>query len=591
MLKNMNLQTRMMSAFVFMGLVVLIVALVGWSSSSMMNHYFNTFSKNALPSVSGLWAVNEGQTQIQSAERLLFDPKITEIERQAAITNISEGWQQIEGGLKQYEATPSIAQEEERIYQQFKEGLADWKLAHTHLLEIEEKFHQLGIRNPWKQQVELIAQGKTDTPAMAATRTALALRAQMDSEGASKEEPLFRSTDADAAKILELYKQGAEDTQKQADQSISQSLFWAITGIIMGPLTAILFGIFFSRTIARPMGAKIAKVVDVAEHISAGDLTTQVEASSGTDEVGKLQNAFHIMTQNLKNLIRQVQQSGIQVNTSSTKLAASGKQLEATISEQVASTNEVAATAKETAATSEELAKTMETIVSASETTAQSAVGSQKSLESMELTMQHLAKATNSISTRLEVISEKAGSINDVVATITKVADQTNLLSLNAAIEAEKAGEYGVGFAVVAREIRRLADQTAVATLDIERMVKEMHSSVSTGVMEMDKFTKEVAQGVGIIGAIGQELGQIIEEVQAFTPRFATVNQGMEAQAQGAQQISEAMMQLSETSVQTADSLREINSAIAQLNQASHGLQQEISHFKINTLEPLRSGR
>ncbi|HEY9750470.1 MAG TPA: methyl-accepting chemotaxis protein, partial [Allocoleopsis sp.] len=135
------------------------------------------------------------------------------------------------------------------------------------------------------------------------------------------------------------------------------------------------------------------------------------------------------------------------------------------------------------------------------------------------------------------------------------------------------------------REIRRLADQTAVATLDIEQMVKEMHSSVTTGVMEMDKFTKEVDQGVGIIGAIGQELGQIIAEVQALTPRFATVNQGMEAQAQGAQQISEAMMQLSDTSVQTADSLREINSAIEQLNQASHGLQQEISQFKINAVE------
>jgi methyl-accepting chemotaxis protein WspA len=591
MFKHLNLQTRLMSAFVFMGVIVFIVALVGWFSSSSMNHYVNTFSKNALPTVSSFWAINEGQTQIQSAERLLFDSEITEVERQSALTQISEGWKQIENGIRKYEATPSVGEQEDKIYQQFQQSLAAWKLAHEHLLEIEEKFHQLNIRNPWRKQMELLAQGKENSPDMAAVKTALVLRSQMDSEGSSKEEPLFRATDEDAAKLLELYDGVAEETQKQADQSLSQSVFWVLLGVIIGPLTAILFGIFLSRTIARPFGAKIAKVVNVAEHISAGDLTTQVEASSGTDEVGKLQNAFHIMTQNLKNLIRQVQQSGIQVNTSSTKLAASGKQLEATISEQVASTNEVAATAKEIAATSEELAKTMETIVSASETTAQSAVGSQKSLESMELTMQHLAKATNSISTRLEVISEKAGSINDVVATITKVADQTNLLSLNAAIEAEKAGEYGVGFAVVAREIRRLADQTAVATLDIERMVKEMHSSVSTGVMEMDKFTKEVAQGVGIIGAIGQELGQIIEEVQAFTPRFATVNQGMEAQAQGAQQISEAMMQLSDTSVQTAESLREINSAIAQLNQASHGLQQEISHFKINTLEPLRSGR
>ncbi|MCA1993616.1 MAG: methyl-accepting chemotaxis protein, partial [Coleofasciculus sp. S288] len=168
------------------------------------------------------------------------------------------------------------------------------------------------------------------------------------------------------------------------------------------------------------------------------------------------------------------------------------------------------------------------------------------------------------------------------VTTITKVADQTNLLSLNAAIEAEKAGEYGLGFAVVAREIRRLADQTAVATLDIENMVREMQSAVSTGVMEMDKFTKEVGQSVEDVRDISVQLGSIIEQVQALSPRFEAVNQGMETQSQGAQQINEAMVQLSEASSQTATALREINSAIEQLNDAAHGLRHEISRFKVN---------
>ena len=107
-------------------------------------------------------------------------------------------------------------------------------------------------------------------------------------------------------------------------------------------------------------------------------------------------------------------------------------------------------------------------------------------------------------------------NINLVVTTITKVADQTNLLSINAAIEAEKAGEYGLGFLVVAREIRRLADQTAVATLDIERMVKEMQYSVSAGVMEMDKFSEQVRQVVSEVGTIGGQLGQIITSVQGL---------------------------------------------------------------------------
>ena len=144
------------------------------------------------------------------------------------------------------------------------------------------------------------------------------------------------------------------------------------------------------------------------------------------------------------------------------------------------------------------------------------------------------------------MISERAANINLVVTTITKVADQTNLLSINAAIEAEKAGEYGLGFLVVAREIRRLADQTAVATLDIERMVKEMQYSVSAGVMEMDKFSEQVRQVVSEVQHIGGQLGQIIAAVQGLDQRFDQVTEGMRVQSQGAEQIREAMTSIND---------------------------------------------
>ena len=156
------------------------------------------------------------------------------------------------------------------------------------------------------------------------------------------------------------------------------------------------------------------------------------------------------------------------------------------------------------------------------------------------------------------------------------------MLSLNAAIEAEKAGEYGTGFAVVAREIRRLADQTAVATLDIENMVKDMQSAVSTGVMEMDKFSEEVTRGVDDVRNIGTKLESIIHQVQTLTPQFQDVSNSVEGQSLGAVQISQAMMQLSEASSQTAESLREVNTVISQLNNASQGLHQEIARFKVN---------
>jgi methyl-accepting chemotaxis protein WspA len=204
-------------------------------------------------------------------------------------------------------------------------------------------------------------------------------------------------------------------------------------------------------------------------------------------------------------------------------------------------------------------------------------------LTHMETTMRQITEASGSITAKLSVLSEKTNNINSVVTTITKVADQTNLLSLNAAIEAEKAGEYGLGFAVVAMEIRRLADQTAVATYDIEKMVKEMQSAVAAGVMGMDKFSEVARRGVEEVRQVSTHLAQIIRQVQTLTPRFQTVNEGMHAQATGAQQISDTLAQLSEAAQQTAESLRQSNLAIEQLNSAARGLQSSVARFKLTT--------
>ena len=199
----------------------------------------------------------------------------------------------------------------------------------------------------------------------------------------------------------------------------------------------------------------------------------------------------------------------------------------------------------------------------------------------MDLTMRQLADSTSSIGSKLSVISERAANINVVVTTITKVADQTNLLSINAAIEAEKAGEYGLGFLVVAREIRRLADMTAVATLDIERMVKEMQYIVSAGVMEMDKFSEQVRRGVQEVAKVSGQLGEVIGSVQLLTTRFDQVNEGMRAQTAGAEQIRDAMARLSEGAGQTIRSLGDFNKATVQLREAVSSLKEDVSWFTL----------
>ena len=229
-----------------------------------------------------------------------------------------------------------------------------------------------------------------------------------------------------------------------------------------------------------------------------------------------------------------------------------------------------------------ELVKTMDQVAAMSQETAGFAGKGQSDLGRMEEAMHNMESASKSISGRLETINEKAENITTVVVTITKVADQTNLLSLNAAIEAEKAGEYGRGFNVVAREIRRLADQTAVATLDIEQMVQEMQTAVSAGVMEMDKFIGEVKRSAEDVGRISAQLAKIIEQVKALSPSFENVNVAMGQQSTNAMEINTAIVNLSEEMQQTMESLHESYDAIEQLNEAARGLQDEVSRFKVN---------
>jgi methyl-accepting chemotaxis protein WspA len=337
-----------------------------------------------------------------------------------------------------------------------------------------------------------------------------------------------------------------------------------------------IVGRVHSSTVTKPL----SRLVTALERMRQGDFTTRLQVER-RDEFGILSDGLNRLADNLSELVGQVQRSGIQVNTTATEIAATAREQQSTSHEIAATTVEIGATSKQISATSNELVKTMNEVAQVAEQTAALAGSGQAAITHMETTMRQIMEASGSITAKLAVLSEKSTNINSVVTTITKVADQTNLLSLNAAIEAEKAGEYGLGFAVVAMEIRRLADQTAVATYDIEKMVKEMQSAAAAGVMSMDKFAEESRRGVEEIRQVGTRLAQIIHEVQTLTPRFQTVNEGMHAQATGAQQISETLTQLSEAAQQTAESLRQSNLAIEQLNSAARGLQTSVAQFKL----------
>jgi methyl-accepting chemotaxis protein WspA len=368
-----------------------------------------------------------------------------------------------------------------------------------------------------------------------------------------------------------------QEAEASAKEVVASNLRWL--GVAVAVIALLVF--VFGWRIAINLTRRIRMATEVAKQVASGDLTVQVPQSS-EDEAGELLTTIATMARDLSSLVARVKQSSILLMSTATQINATSKQQESTVQSFSASSSQIGAAVKQIAATAQELLSTMEGVSNTASQTSSLATAGKAGLEVMDGSMQQLANATSSISTKLSTIREKANDINVVVTTITKVADQTNLLSINAAIEAEKAGEYGLGFLVLAREIRRLADQTAVAALDIDRMVREMQAAVSSGVMEMDKFTEEVRSGVASVAQIGSQFGQIIDQVQGLSGRLEAVNEGMRSQTMGAAQINEAMLQLIDGARQSAGSLKEFNSSTDHLRGAVDGLKEEISRFRLS---------
>lgn len=346
-----------------------------------------------------------------------------------------------------------------------------------------------------------------------------------------------------------------------------QSLWGLLAACGIG-IPGILAAVWLGRSIAQPVRDAVA----MAEAIAAGDLT-RATPDATQDEVGRLLTAFAGMNQSLSGLIGRIQAAGARLSTVESDTTESLQRQERVLSDFDGSTAEIAAAVNQISATSNELLEATSQVRDLAREAQQVADEGQGGLERMTTSMHQLDEAMHAFTRKLATISQRAGGITAVVTTIAKVAEHTNLLSLNATIEAEKAGESGRGFRIVAQEIRRLADQTALATKDIERLVGEMQAAVSSGTMEMDRFRNEVSGRVAAVAEISNSLGRVVQPVAAVSDSLEQVHEGMQAQSQGAGQIREAMEALrnaaGESSAATAmfyASLDELRTSITELN-------------------------
>ncbi|MBP7340976.1 MAG: methyl-accepting chemotaxis protein [Smithellaceae bacterium] len=319
------------------------------------------------------------------------------------------------------------------------------------------------------------------------------------------------------------------------------------------------------------------KVTWAVRSVTRGDLRARIDTADNLNEVGVLSRSINNMTQSIREQTIRIREAVEILNGLAASIVSASSQQEEAMLGFEGNVAQVGASAQQISATSQDLAKTMDGVKNAAREAARLANAGQTSLASLQDAMGKLSKGTGGISEKLTTIHSKAKSIDIIIETITKISDQTNLLSLNAAIEAEKAGEYGRGFSVVAREIGRLANETAISTLDISEIINEMQASVADGVKEMEHFRDGVAHGVSSADDATLQLSQVIAKVANLGPEFDKVNDGMHFQSLGSRQISEAMADLNSSAGRMSGSLSQFKAAADQLSDAANRLIETVS--------------
>ncbi len=558
---RMRIGSKLIAGFMTLAIITLIIGIISWKIIRQLDDGISIMAKESIPLLQSMATLNKERMDIRAQSLDVWIEENSEMAvALASYQRIQKeragSWRAIEQAWQTLQAIPAHSEKEEQLLIRLRGEYRNWREIHA---EIDKLIGQFSSHSSLEERAKLYKDYRLVMKRM------IPISDTMGSTFKQLNDVGIRQVNAFAIALV-----------AKGNRMENVIVFTVLFGLIV----ALVLGFKIARSIALPL----EEVTKNIEAMASGDLSNQVgrEDLERGDEIGSLSRSFERMVSSIGGIITKVQSSGLQVNSTVVELSATTKEQQANAGEISSTTTEISATAKEMSATSTELMKTVDEVNHSAEQSSSLAGEGRAGLERIATIMREILEASKGIANRLGIINEKATNINAVVTTITKVADQTNLLSLNAAIEAEKAGEYGRGFAVVASEIRRLADQTAASTNDIELMVKEMASAVSSGVMGMDKFAEELRRGAGEINKVGSQLDEVIAEVQSLAPGVESVNEGMRAQTQGSQQISEALAQLGEAARISAESIRDIGNSVEQLKETAEVLKNGISSFKVN---------
>ncbi|WP_206362076.1 methyl-accepting chemotaxis protein [Sphingomonas montana] len=415
----------------------------------------------------------------------------------------------------------------------------------------ETQAHSVRLRDAGDAQLAAVRRG--DRAMVLARETAIA-REQL---------AMTRSLAAMRAVLAETILVGrgvAKDTYDTSRMSIIGGLLVAILASI-----AIAWGI--RRSIVQPLDEFMGFVARVGE----GDLSGQT-AATGPHEFGRLGRTLNAMVTGLQAIARQSREATENLNAAATEIRASTQQQAASVEEQLAAVQETAATVDEIVHSGTQISRRAQEVIAAAQATVQTSDTGTAAVEDTVRAMDEIREQAEAVASNIVLLSEKTQAIGDIIVTVNDVSERSHLLALNASIEAAAAGESGRSFAVVASEMKTLADQAKDATRNVRTILGEIQRGINASVMLTEEAVKRAASGKARTDA-GQaaieELGARIQDsVQTFQQIVASTNQ----QQIGMEQVTIALQNIRQASQQTASSTRQLDQAAGDLTTLSRTL-------------------